>query len=45
MKRYVCWLALLGVVAVPDWASAFNRRYWYGPAYYGPTYYLSLIHI
>ncbi|HVL11757.1 MAG TPA: hypothetical protein VM529_04295 [Gemmata sp.] len=22
MKRYLCWLALFGVLAVPDWASA-----------------------
>ena len=39
MKRYVCWLALLGVGAVPDWASAFGRRYWCGPAYYEPLYF------
>ncbi|HUR55745.1 MAG TPA: hypothetical protein VMZ71_16530, partial [Gemmataceae bacterium] len=39
MNRYVCWLALLGVAAVPDWASAFNRRYWCGPVYYEPVYY------
>jgi hypothetical protein len=25
MKRYVCWLAVLGVCALPDWASAFHR--------------------
>ena len=37
MNRYVCWLALLAVAAVPDWASAFNRRYQCGPVY--PTYY------
>ena len=39
MKRYVCWLALLGVAAVPDWASAFGRRCWSGPVYYEPVYY------
>jgi hypothetical protein len=22
MKRYLCWLAVLGIVALPDWASA-----------------------
>lgn len=39
MNRYACWLALLAVGAVPDWASAFNRRYWCGPTYYEPVYY------
>lgn len=26
MKRYLCWLTILGVGAVPDWASAFQNR-------------------
>jgi hypothetical protein len=30
MKRYVCFVALLGVVAIPDWASAFFRP-WCAP--------------
>lgn len=24
MKRYLCWLAVLGIASVPDWASAFQ---------------------
>lgn len=30
MKRYVCFVALLGVAAIPDWASAFFRP-WCAP--------------
>ena len=28
MKRYLCWLAVLGLAVVPDWASAFQPC-WY----------------
>src|SRR6266542_812384 len=31
MKRYLCWLTLLGVLAVPDWASACYLRQWFPP--------------
>jgi hypothetical protein len=38
MKRYLCWLALLGVVALPDWASAFHPFHpcWAPPPPCGP---------
>lgn len=46
MKRYLCWLALLGVAALPDWASAFYpfRPCWAPPppcqpfGYGGPVF-------
>src|SRR5688572_29863924 len=31
MKRYLCWLAVLGVCVLPDWASARHRRCWAPP--------------
>ena len=31
MKRYLCWLTLLGVLAIPDWASACYVRQWFAP--------------
>jgi hypothetical protein len=39
MTRYLCWLALFGVVALPDWANACWFRWWgQHPAYVQPSY-------
>jgi hypothetical protein len=41
MKRYLCWLAVLGVAAVPDWASACWPGWgvrWYAPPPPPPIY-------
>jgi hypothetical protein len=48
MKRYLCWLAVLAVAAVPDWASAYHRCGWppppcgyvVGPVSYPPVVYV-----
>lgn len=37
MTRYLCWVAVLGVVAIPDWAAA-CRPGW-GPPVYAPACY------
>ena len=43
MKRYLCWLAVLGAATVPDWAAACDRpfwvqTYWVPPPVYVPAY-------
>lgn len=48
MKRYLCWLAVLAVAAIPDWASAYHPCGWppppcgypVGPGYYPPVVYV-----
>jgi hypothetical protein len=42
MTRYLCWLAVLGVIAVPDWASAcrpgrVGRVYVPAPVFFAPV--------
>lgn len=43
MKRYFCWLALLGIIVLPDWASAcwplWGRPFYPAPVYYPPPVY------
>ena len=37
MKRYLCWLAVLGIMVVPDWASA-CWPVWGQPVYRAPMH-------
>jgi hypothetical protein len=47
MTRHLCWVAVLAVFTLPDWASACWPRwaarhdYYHGSAYYEPVYYPS----
>ena len=44
MTRYLCWVAVLGVLTLPDWASACwphwaaRHSYYAEPVYYAPSY-------
>lgn len=46
MTRYLCWVAVLAVITLPDWASACwprwaarHNTYYAGPTYNEPVYY------